>query len=82
MDVSGVIMMLLKLITDVQFTKDCNLCHTIVGQGKEGTIEYTNVRENLEFKHPVDIGTAWKEANCSECHKSISSIDTFIKNEH
>jgi hypothetical protein len=51
-----------------RISKDCNLCHTIVGQGKAGTIEYTNVRENLEFKHPVDIGTAWKEASCSECH--------------
>jgi hypothetical protein len=52
-------------------TKDCNLCHTIVGQGKQGSVEYTNIKENLEFKHPVDIGTAWKEANCSECHKYL-----------
>jgi hypothetical protein len=49
-------------------TKDCNLCHTIVGQGKPGNMEYASIRENLEFKHPVDIGTAWQEANCSECH--------------
>ena len=49
-------------------TKDCNLCHTIVGQGNPGKMEYTNIRENLEFRHPVDVGTAWKEANCSECH--------------
>jgi nitrate/TMAO reductase-like tetraheme cytochrome c subunit len=52
-------------------TKDCNLCHTIVGQGKQGMMEYTNIRETLEFRHPVDIGTAWKEANCSECHKYL-----------
>ncbi len=49
-------------------TRDCNLCHTIVGQGKQGEVDYTNIRENLEFRHPVDIGMAWKEANCSECH--------------
>ena len=49
-------------------TKDCNLCHTIVGQGNPGKMEYSNIRENLEFRHPVDIGTAWKDANCSECH--------------
>jgi nitrate/TMAO reductase-like tetraheme cytochrome c subunit len=49
-------------------TKDCNLCHTIVGQGNPGSMQYTNMRENLEFQHPVDIGTAWKESNCSECH--------------
>jgi len=49
-------------------TKDCTLCHTIVGQGNPGKMEYATIRENLEFKHPVDIGTAWQEANCSECH--------------
>jgi hypothetical protein len=49
-------------------TKDCNLCHTIVGQGSPGKMEYTNIRENLEFHHPVDVGTAWKDSNCSECH--------------
>ena len=52
-------------------SRDCNLCHNIVGQGKQGMMEYTNIRDNLEFKHPVDIGTAWKEANCSECHKFL-----------
>ncbi len=50
---------------------DCNLCHTIVGQGKEGAILYSSIRENLEFQHPVDIGTAWKDNNCSECHKFL-----------
>jgi len=52
-------------------TKDCNLCHSIVGQGKPGSMQLTSVREMLEFQHPVDIGTAWKEANCSECHKYL-----------
>jgi hypothetical protein len=52
-------------------SRDCNLCHTIVGQGKQGLMEYTSIRENLGFKHPIDIGTAWKEANCSECHKYL-----------
>jgi hypothetical protein len=52
-------------------TRDCNLCHSIIGQGHQATMEYSNIKENLEFKHPVDIGTAWKEANCSECHKYL-----------
>ncbi|MBA4322365.1 MAG: cytochrome C, partial [Odoribacter sp.] len=52
-------------------TRDCNLCHTIVGQGKPGAMQLTNVRNTLEFIHPVDIGTVWKEANCSECHKFL-----------
>ena len=52
-------------------TRDCNLCHSIVGQGKPGAMQITNVRGNLEFIHPVDIGTAWKEANCCDCHKFL-----------
>jgi nitrate/TMAO reductase-like tetraheme cytochrome c subunit len=52
-------------------TRDCNLCHTIVGQGKPGMMEYSSIKENLDFKHPVDVGTAWKESNCAECHKSL-----------
>ena len=52
-------------------TRDCNLCHTIVGQGKPGSMMLTTVRDTLEFNHPVDIGTAWKEANCSECHRYL-----------
>jgi nitrate/TMAO reductase-like tetraheme cytochrome c subunit len=50
-------------------SKDCNLCHSIVGQGKPGAMQMTNVRESLAFVHPVDINDAWKEMNCSECHK-------------
>ncbi|MBG0858130.1 MAG: NapC/NirT family cytochrome c [Bacteroidales bacterium] len=54
-----------------KITRDCNLCHTIVGQGKPGMMQFTSIRDTLEFQHPVDIGTAWKEANCSECHKYL-----------
>ena len=52
-------------------TKDCNLCHTIVGQGRPGMMQFTTIRDTLEFQHPIDIGTAWKEANCSECHRYL-----------
>ena len=52
-------------------SRDCNLCHTIVGQGKKDMMAFTNIKESLEFQHPIDIGTAWKEANCSECHKYL-----------
>lgn len=52
-------------------SKDCNLCHTIIGQGKPGMMTYTSVKESLEFEHPVDIGTDWKDINCSECHKYL-----------
>jgi len=52
-------------------SKDCNLCHTIIGQGKPGMMTYSSIKESLEFEHPVDIGTDWKDINCSECHKSL-----------
>jgi nitrate/TMAO reductase-like tetraheme cytochrome c subunit len=54
-----------------KITRDCNLCHTIIGQGAHGSLQYTNIRDTLEFQHPADIGTVWKEANCSECHKYL-----------
>ena len=52
-------------------SRDCNQCHTIVGQGTPAAMQYTTIRENLEFQHPVDIGTAWQESNCSECHRYL-----------
>lgn len=54
-----------------KITRDCNLCHTIIGQGKPDLMQLTNIREPLEFQHPIDIGTIWKEANCSECHRYL-----------
>lgn len=48
--------------------RDCNQCHTILAQGNPGAMEYSNIKQSLEFRHPVDIGNAWNEANCSECH--------------
>jgi hypothetical protein len=57
-----------KSETGRTITRDCNLCHTIIGQGRPAKMELTNVRDTIGFQHPVDIGTAWKEANCSECH--------------
>ena len=48
-------------------SRDCNVCHTILAQesDKDG------LRVSLggvEYHHPVDIGDAWKEMNCSDCH--------------
>jgi hypothetical protein len=31
---------------------------------------YSSSDKSLEFQHPVDIGEAWKEGNCSECHST------------
>jgi hypothetical protein len=50
-------------------SRDCNICHTILAQ----KFEKDRLRLSLtgiEYVHPVDIGTAWKEMNCSDCHNS------------
>jgi hypothetical protein len=49
--------------------RDCNTCHTILAQ----KLEQDTLRLSLtgvEYRHPVDIGDAWKETNCSDCHNA------------
>jgi hypothetical protein len=48
-------------------TKDCNTCHTILYQGTDPVPSSLSV-QGLAFQHPEDIGDAWKETNCVECH--------------
>lgn len=52
-------------------SKDCNLCHAINAQGKPDSLEMGTVFESLEFKHPIDIGGAWKEYFCVDCHRDL-----------
>jgi len=52
-------------------SRQCNLCHHIVAQGKPGEMEYSPSQDALEFKHPVDISDAWRETFCSECHSQL-----------
>ena len=52
-------------------SRDCNLCHTIVGQGSPDNFETSSVDVPLEFRHPVDIDEAWKEMACSDCHRNL-----------
>ncbi len=47
---------------------DCRTCHIILSQGSPGKSEVVDFRTGLEFKHPVDIGDAWKGGACYECH--------------
>jgi nitrate/TMAO reductase-like tetraheme cytochrome c subunit len=50
-------------------SRDCNVCHTILAQ----QFEQEGLRMSLtgvDYKHPVDIGNAWKEMNCSDCHNA------------
>lgn len=52
-------------------SRDCNLCHVIVGQGSPDSLQTAPANGFLDFRHPVDIGDAWKEMLCSECHRAL-----------
>ena len=47
-------------------TKDCNACHTLLGQ-EEGGVPTMGSATGVNFKHPVDIGDL-SGVNCSDCH--------------
>ena len=51
--------------------KDCSNCHTIIAQGKTDSLIYYPGNKPGEFIHPVDIGTAWKDINCKDCHLGL-----------
>ena len=50
-------------------SKDCNTCHTILAQQFEKDSLRLSIG-GIDYRHPVDIGDAWKEMNCSECHNN------------
>lgn len=49
-------------------SRECTTCHNILAQGEPGKMEYSGTFESLEFKHPIEIGDAWKTTFCSDCH--------------
>ena len=48
-------------------SRDCNVCHTIVGQGPGEKLSTISL-QGMEFRHPVDISDAWQQMKCSDCH--------------
>ena len=52
-------------------SKDCNLCHAIVIQGRAGEESIGLVNESLEFIHPKNIKGEWKDGLCVECHRYL-----------
>ena len=52
-------------------SKDCNICHTIVLQGKEGDEQFSSVSEALDFVHPKELDDGWEEDLCTECHRYL-----------
>jgi hypothetical protein len=50
-----------------RITKECNSCHTILYQGADQAPQTLSLA-GLPFQHPEDVGNAWQETNCVECH--------------
>ena len=48
-------------------SRDCNVCHVILAQQFSRDTARVSLK-GVEYQHPVDIGDAWKETNCSDCH--------------
>jgi len=49
--------------------RDCTLCHDIGIQGIPGKgMERARIGESLAFRHPEEIGDAWQQAPCTDCH--------------
>lgn len=52
-------------------SKDCNICHTIVLQGKPGEEQFTSIADALDFIHPKELEEGWDEDLCTECHRYL-----------
>ncbi|NVN91223.1 MAG: NapC/NirT family cytochrome c [Desulfuromonadales bacterium] len=54
-------------------SQDCVLCHDIAIQGTPGKgMEVARTGESLVFRHPEDVGDAWQDTPCSDCHSGVS----------
>jgi hypothetical protein len=47
---------------------DCRTCHIIISEGPAMRAEMINATTGIEFVHPVDIGSIWKDGKCYACH--------------
>jgi NapC/NirT cytochrome c family, N-terminal region len=55
--------------TGETISRDCTLCHDISIQGVPGKgLEVARTGESLVFRHPEDIGGAWRDTPCTDCH--------------
>ncbi|MBE0595662.1 MAG: NapC/NirT family cytochrome c [Desulfuromonadales bacterium] len=50
---------------------DCAICHLISSQGTAGQVETAPLGETLQFRHPTDVGEAWREVPCADCHDGL-----------
>lgn len=52
-------------------SKDCNICHTIVQQGKKGFEQFSSIKDALDFVHPKNLEDGWENDLCTECHRYL-----------
>jgi nitrate/TMAO reductase-like tetraheme cytochrome c subunit len=52
-------------------SRDCNLCHTIVFEGKKGEEAYAPLDSALTFIHPKKLKKGWEAKMCSDCHRYL-----------
>jgi hypothetical protein len=48
-------------------SKDCNVCHLLL-EHETRKDEKRAVLKVMDYPHPVDVGDAYREMNCSDCH--------------
>jgi len=62
-----------SMVNDVglSITTDCTACHLILEQGSGERAQVSPATEGLEFEHPADIGDAWLEMGCFDCHSGV-----------
>jgi len=56
----------------LSLTRNCNACHVILAQGTGRAAQVSSTPEGLEFTHPADIGGAWRESGCFDCHRGVA----------
>ena len=51
-------------------SRDCSLCHLLIERAGDAGAARSDraVFEVMKYPHPVNIGDAWKETLCHECH--------------
>ena len=52
-------------------SRDCNLCHTIVFEGRSGQEVYAPLDSALIFIHPKKLKKGWESKMCSDCHRYL-----------
>jgi nitrate/TMAO reductase-like tetraheme cytochrome c subunit len=52
-------------------SRDCNLCHTIVFEGKSGEEVFAPLDSAMDFIHPKKLKKGWEKSMCSDCHRYL-----------